>query len=442
METSRGVAFEGSIVDITGRRAIEDELWSRATQQEAAATIDQIALESDDIDTVLDEITALVGSVLGTDGVVLLHRTSSGDFNVTGATGDLNLVPEVVSGIADRAHMTTAPIVLRSEPEVRFASPQLADMGVQSCAAVMVPGVEANFGTLVLVARDQRLFSTDDINFLLSVANVLAAAIDRAAAKERLEDLLRSKDAFVASVSHELRTPLTVVTGMAHELNERWMTLSDVELGEFTSMLVDQSRDMADLIEDLLVAARSNIGNVAVRTERVSLEHEITNVLAGFSDIGSSTISVDTKSGKVIADPIRVRQILRNLVSNALRYGGRNIEVVTSAEPGTLVVEVIDDGPGIALEDHERIFIAYERAHHTAGQPGSVGLGLTVSRTLAELMGGSLTYRFNDRSVFRLELPSAIDESSNGGTPDGVLSTELDPRTRNIGVGRYGVDVG
>lgn len=442
IETSLGVAYEGAMVDITGRRSIEDELWSRATQQEAAATIGQIALDSDDIATVLDEITQLVSKVLGTEGVVLLQRSSDGQFEVKGTTGDLKLTPDVVSGIADRAHMTTAPIVLRSESEVRFASPLLADLGAQSCAAVMVPGAEADFGTLVLVAREQRIFSADDINFLLSVANVLAAAIDRAAARKRLEDLLKSKDAFVASVSHELRTPLTVVTGMAHELNERWMNLTDEELGEFTSMLVDQSRDMSDLIEDLLVAARSNIGNVAVRTESVSLEHEIESVLAGFTDTGSSSITVDTRPGRVIADSIRVRQILRNLISNALRYGGHRIEIVTSAEPGALAVEVIDDGTGIDVDDHERIFVAYERAHHTEGQPGSVGLGLTVSRTLAELMGGSLTYRFDERSIFRLELPSAVDNSTDDRTLDGVLGTEIGANTRTVGAGRYGVDVG
>jgi PAS domain S-box-containing protein len=442
IETSQGVAYEGAMVDITGRRAIEDELWSRAAQQEAAATIGQMALDSDDIAAVLDEITLLVSDVLGTEGVVLLQRLPDAKFDVTGTTGDFHLTPDVVSGIADRAHMTTTPIVLRSEAEVRLASPLLADMGVQSCAAVMVPGVESDFGTLVLVSRDQRVFSADDVNFLLSVTNVLAAAIDRAAAQERLEDLLRSKDAFVASVSHELRTPLTVVTGMAHELNERWMNLTDEELGEFTSMLVDQSREMSDLIEDLLVAARSNIGNVAVRTERVSIEHEIESVLAGFTDTGLAPIVVDTKPGKVMADSIRVRQILRNLITNALRYGGQRIEIVTSVEPGVLVVEVIDDGTGIANEDHERIFVAYERAHHTEGQPGSVGLGLTVSRTLAELMGGSLTYRFDGRSVFRLELPSAVDDSTNGRNLDAIPSTEIDARTRTIGAGRYGVDVG
>ncbi|MFV1969967.1 MAG: ATP-binding protein [Acidimicrobiia bacterium] len=442
IDTGNGVVYEGAMVDITHRRAIEDELWARAAQQEAAATIGQIALDSDDIVSVLGDITELVSHVLGTEGVVLLQRLAGGAFGLTGADTGLDLSPDAVSAVADRAHMTAAPVVLRTAAEVRFAAPDLADHGIESCAAVMIPGVDTDFGTLIAVATGERLFTADDINFLLSVANVLAAAIDRSAAQTRLQDLLKSKDAFVASVSHELRTPLTVVTGMAHELGERWMHLSDDELGEFTSMLVEQSRDMSDLIDDLLVAARSNIGNVTVRRVPVSLEREIESVLAGFTDTGESSIVVHTAPGNVTADPIRVRQILRNLITNALRYGGSNIEIVTTRGPGILAVEVIDDGAGILPEDHDRIFVAYERAHQSRGQPGSVGLGLTVSRTLAELMGGSLTYRSDDLSVFRLELPSLATDSVEAMSTSDARGDAMMQGIETVGARRLGVDVG
>jgi signal transduction histidine kinase len=101
-------------------------------------------------------------------------------------------------------------------------------------------------------------------------------------------------------------------------------------------------------------------------------------------------------------------------------------------------VEVIDDGAGIAAEDHERIFVAYERAHHTEGQPGSVGLGLTVSRTLAELMDGSLTYHFDGRSIFRLELPVAADDQQTKES----MAQDIALSMRTVGSGRIGVDVG
>jgi len=438
INTDDGVVFEGAMIDITARRAIEDELWSRVAQQEAAATIGQMALESEHIRDAVAEITDIVDRVLGTDGVVLVHTGSVERVHLTEGARSLDLSADAVAAIADRSRMTAAPVVLASEAEVHAVSPTAAESGLQSCVAVLVPGVEADFGALIAVSRSERLFAADDVTFLLAVANVLAAAIDRSDARIRLEELLRSKDAFVASVSHELRTPLTVVTGMAHELNERWMTLSDRELGEFTAMLVEQSGEMSDLIDDLLVAARSNIGNVVVRREDVDLQHEIESVVAGFTDVSPSSIEVRAHSGLATADPIRVRQVLRNLISNALRYGGPNIEILTFVELGTFVVEVQDNGEGIPVRDHERIFLPYERAHDTEGLPGSVGLGLSVSRTLAELMGGSLTYRFDGRSAFRLELPRVADKDTPYPPPT-VHDSLIGLGT--VGSRRIGVDV-
>ncbi|MDJ0791819.1 MAG: PAS domain-containing sensor histidine kinase [Acidimicrobiia bacterium] len=441
IDTDIGPVYEGAMVDVTGRRNIEDELWSRAMQQEAAASIGQLALEADDINGVMRTVAETVARVLRTDGAAILQRSEQGNFVIVGQSSGLDLEAADLADLADRAHMTAAPVVLRSGEEMKGTAPALVDLDVASAVAVMIPGTQIEFGTLSALSYRDRAFTSDDLNFLHSVANVLAAAVDRAAANERLEELLRSKDSFVASVSHELRTPLTVVTGMAHELQERWRGLSDEEMDEFTQLLVEQSMDMADLIEDLLVAARSNIGNVAVRNEPVDLEEQVRNVLVGFANTGDKTITSSLEPGFADADPIRVRQIIRNLITNALRYGGPNIEVVMSSTAGARVVEVVDDGAGIPVADRERIFVAYERAHHTEGQPGSVGLGLTVSRTLAELMGGSLTYRFDGKSHFMLELSRDLEEEANQASKQ-PADTPAASGLPVVGLSRRGVDVG
>lgn len=439
IETDIGLVYEGAMIDVTARRNIEDELWARALQQEAAASIGQLALEAEDIGSVMRSVTETVARVLRTDGAAVLQRGPAGTFALVGQSLELDLEASAIADIADRAHMTAAPVVLRSTEEVAFNSPTLAARGVQSAVAMMIPG-EMNFGTLAVVSKRQRVFTSDDLNFLHAVANVLAAAADRALANARLEELLRSKDSFVASVSHELRTPLTVVTGMAHELQERWHELSPEDMAEFTEMLVEQSGDMSDLIEDLLVAARSNIGNVAVRNEPVDLDEQVASVLAGFQAQGSAAITARLEPAIVDADPIRVRQIIRNLITNATRYGGPSIEVVMKSTAGARIVEVIDDGPGIPEPDRERIFEPYERAHDTVGQPGSVGLGLSVSRTLAELMGGSLTYRFDGKSVFTLELARAAERETKRSRATSPEPTPTGAPT--VGLSRIGVDVG
>ncbi len=440
ISTESGPVYEGAMIDVTGRRGVEDELWSRAVQQEAVASIGQVALEADVITDVMESVTETVSAVLRTDGALILERAAEGGFEMYGSGRLAEVVADDVAAIADRAHMTAASVVLRNDAEVRFAAPKLAERGFESAVAVMIPGSEIDFGTLVVLSSDERVFTVDDLNFLQSVANVLAAAVDRASARSRLEDLLRSKDAFVASVSHELRTPLTVVAGMAHELNDRWKEFSDDEMAEFINLLVEQSNDMSDLIDDLLIAARADIGNVIVRSEAVELDVQVRTVIAGIAVPPGTTITCSVEPGVVDADSVSVRQILRNLLTNAVRYGGPNIEARMSSSLGAIAVEIVDDGDGIPQADRERIFEAYERAHDTPGQPGSVGIGLTVSRALAELMGGSLTYRYSGGSVFTLELPREMNVSL------GESGTRID-RGKPIGLSnavrssRIGVDV-
>jgi signal transduction histidine kinase len=222
--------------------------------------------------------------------------------------------------------------------------------------------------------------------------------------RDRLEDLLCSKDEFLATVSHELRTPLTSVVGLAHELDERWGDFSGAEIAEFTSLLVSQSADITNIVDDLLVAASADQGDITLHRSVVDLHREIKGIVCEPLDVRLD----DPQTGTlfVVADPLRLRQIVRNLVSNALRYGGGTVRVVTASDGATASVEVRDDGPPLSNGERDRIFDAYYRAGRVEGRPGSVGLGLTVSRRLARLMGGDLVYNHDgSEAAFTLTLP-------------------------------------
>ena len=224
---------------------------------------------------------------------------------------------------------------------------------------------------------------------------------------EELERLVRAKDEFVASVSHELRTPLAVVSGLASELRSSFDSFSREELTELIDLVADQSWEVASLVEDLLVAARADIGKVSVVTETVDVTAQVQTVVAAVPE-GQRVQLEMWEPIWVQADPVRLRQIIRNLVTNALRYGGRQVRVAASVSGPRTLVAVSDDGPGIPEDRREAIFLPYERAHDLSGQPSSVGLGLTVSRKLARLMGGELTYSYRPgESCFLLELVSA-----------------------------------
>ncbi len=225
--------------------------------------------------------------------------------------------------------------------------------------------------------------------------------------EERLARLVEAKDRFVASVAHELRTPLTAVVGFARALADSENDLSPAELTELHGLVVSHAEEMTHLIEDLLVSGRSDLSEVRVHIERIDLGEVAREATFGLPGVAVG-LETPGKPVHAMADPVRVRQIVRNLITNASRYGGDDIRVVVCAVGESVAVEVSDDGPRLSQQESERIFEPYERISSEFAQPGSIGLGLTVSRSLAHLLGGQLVLeRVGERNVFRLTLPQA-----------------------------------
>ena len=244
----------------------------------------------------------------------------------------------------------------------------------------------------------------DELQMLRTTADMIASFWHRLESSSRLQDLMKSKDEFVASISHELRTPLTAIVGLAQSLADPTNSLATKESTEFIQIIAEQSAEMSAIVQDLLVVARSDIGQVTIRPVDVDLRVEVDASIRGLRSDRRGDFQITGAAG-ASADPVRVRQIIRNLLANATRYGGPHIKVHIEEGDHRSFVVVSDDGPGIPVEDQERIFQPYERAHERHGQPASVGLGLTVSRQLARLMSGDLYYKHHEGwSIFTLEL--------------------------------------
>lgn len=228
-------------------------------------------------------------------------------------------------------------------------------------------------------------------------------------AQNQLEDLIRSKDRFLASVAHELRTPLTAVVGFAQELKDELGVYQEGDKEEFRELIAHHSAELSNIIEDLLVWARGDIGEVRVSPEKVDLGEGVKRTLDGIHNID---LEVSEPDGRVVAyaDPTRLRQIVRNLITNAMRYGGDDVGVEVRVHEAEAVVEVSDNGPRLTEADMDRIFEPYTRSEVVTVAPGSIGLGLTVSRSLARLQGGDLVcLRVDDRNVFRVSLPQVTE---------------------------------
>jgi signal transduction histidine kinase len=309
--------------------------------------------------------------------------------------------------------------------------------GVGSVKDAMVTPIrtESRIVGIMLVGgpvSEMTVFDETDLRSFATIARQLAVSLERGRLedslnevtelKERLEESIRSKDQFIASVSHELRTPLTGIVGLAEALKSDRQLFSDAELDEFMALITEQGAELGNIIEDLLVAARADIGTLSVKPATLDIGDQLRTILSLHSSKSSGRLSVSVRGDRAeaIFDPLRFRQIVRNLVTNALRYGGDHIWAEVEVRGQNVMAAIVDDGPGVPAGSEHAIFEAYGRGSNSIATPSSVGLGLAVSRQLAELMHGRLDYRRVDGlSRFELTLPLASVRLDS-------LHTELD----------------
>lgn len=225
------------------------------------------------------------------------------------------------------------------------------------------------------------------------------------------DDLVRLKDRLIASVAHEMRTPLSSIVGFAELLREA-ANFGPEEHQEMVEMVARESADLTSIVEDLMVAAKSNLGRLEVSRVSVDLKAQAAQAIESIDLTEGRSINLSDELVRCVGDPARVRQIIRNLVSNAIKYGGPEISIEASMSGVTGSLAVRDNGSEIREDLRERIFEAYQRGDQ-ASSGNSLGLGLHISRSLARHMGGDLTYRHQDGwNIFELTLP-LVDTSSH-----------------------------
>ncbi|CAN5871252.1 hypothetical protein BH23ACT4_BH23ACT4_13530 [soil metagenome] len=247
-------------------------------------------------------------------------------------------------------------------------------------------------------------WSRIEVEGLMRAAEMVGAYWEREAAREGLMELAKAKDRFIAAVSHELRTPLSAVVGFAGALANGVEAYSTEELTEMASVIYSQSIELTHLVDDLLTSERAASGNLTIQATDIALFDECVDI-ASITGLDLA-VSVIGEQVKAHADSLRTRQILRNLLTNAARYGGDAVEVEVAEANGSALVSVRDNGAGVRHIDVEQIFEPYYRTQGEGSAPDSVGLGLAVARQLARLMGGDLEYRrSNQWTVFELSLP-------------------------------------
>jgi len=249
-------------------------------------------------------------------------------------------------------------------------------------------------------------------------------------AKEELERASKFKDQFLSTMSHELRTPLNAVLGFSDLLTEeRYGTLNDRQR-RYLNHIRNGGRHLLKLINDILDLSKIEAGRLQLAIETVRLDTsfgEAIDTLNPLASQKSQTLVRHPAPGlSVRADSTRLKQILINLLANAVKFTpeGGKIELAARRQGESVRIEVRDSGPGIAPEEQKRIFEAFYRIIQKGKTAEGTGLGLAITQRLVELHGGTLGIEsqlgVGTCFYFTLPIAQSVEARDEGGPPKAV----------------------
>lgn len=232
-------------------------------------------------------------------------------------------------------------------------------------------------------------------NFASVLLTVGGVALVMWRVKGWLGRLDANRSQMLGTVSHELKNSLTGMIGMTELVSTEQVAPEEVrELVELAHM---QAVEASEIVDDLLTSTSLERAALSVQMAPVDLNEETLTTARRFAGEGVLiTLHLADDLSAAVGDSLRVRQVLRNLLSNAVRYGGSNVSISTFGEGPWLRIVVSDDGDGVPPEDEKTIFLPYRRSMATRRAAMSVGLGLWISHQLALAMGGDLQYQRTD----------------------------------------------
>lgn len=267
----------------------------------------------------------------------------------------------------------------------------LRSMAIRSYLAVPLLAGERVLGVLVLVGSTRHL-GNDDLALSLRFAGIAAAAIHNARLYEQLGNALGSRDRVLGVVAHDLRNPLSTIAMGADLLLET--ALPEAVRHRQIDIIRRSAERMNRLIEDLLDVARIEHGSLTLELSYRHPEAIVEDVVEANSALAASRelileANIDS-AAPVLVDYGRLVQVLSNLIGNSLKFtpAGGSIRVGVEKVVGAVRFFVADDGPGIPLEDLERLFSPFWQGHRNVGQ--GAGLGLSIARGIVEAHGGRI----------------------------------------------------
>jgi signal transduction histidine kinase/DNA-binding response OmpR family regulator len=443
--------------------AHKEALTRRLGQLEALSAIGESVSSSLDLDEVLTTIVTHAVALAGADGGSILELDPEGQQlgvrNTWGAAPGPELLEGARVGLDDTVvgRAATERRTLQVPDLTEATSDPYLDLlrSARWRSVVVVPMLrrERVVGSLVIWRRTPGSVDDDTCELLETFASQSSLALTNAQLYRRLERqseelavASRHKSEFLASMSHELRTPLNAVIGFSEVLLERMFGEVNERQAEYLGHIHASGKHLLELLNDILDLSKVEAGHMLIEPAAVdvralvdatvSLVHEraLRRGLTLVTEVGADVPLVH-------ADELRTRQVVLNLLTNAVKFTPEGGTVTVRAEPAgtTVEVSVADDGPGISAADQERIFDSFQQGERVMGAQEGTGLGLTLSRRIVELHGGRLWVEseLGRGSTFRFTLPVHEDaRRAWGPAPEGggptVLLVEDDQRSSEL----------
>jgi signal transduction histidine kinase/ActR/RegA family two-component response regulator len=442
----KNVALLGALESRTAELATKvDELESLREVGDAVSSIL-------DLDEVLQTVVTHAVQITGTDGGSILEYVEEEDaFSVRAACGTSAALLHALRGLriergstlVGRAALQRSPLVVGDldavplDPHLRV----LHEHGWRSVLAVPMLRRERVVGVLVIRRKVPGDFGPETVRMLETFAAQSALAIlnarlfrDLDRSRAELEVASRHKSEFLASMSHELRTPLNAVIGFSEVLLDQLFGEVNERQAEYLRDINNSGRHLLELLNEILDLSKVEAGKMELDPQPFEvapvLEYSLGLVRQRAADHGITLeLLLADDIGSVHADELRFKQVVVNLLTNAVKFtpdGGR-VTMAAHRVGEELQVTVTDTGIGVPQQDRERIFESFQQGGRGAPKEEGTGLGLTLSRRLVELFGG------------RMWLESEVGVGSTFGfaVPVGSASTPRASRPgRGAGAGR------
>ena len=395
------------------------ELQESVEQLKALGVVGQAVSSTLDLETVLETIVARAVDLSATDcGVIYeydevaqeFHLRASHRMEVEAVEALRTARIKLGEGAMGRAHFTRAPVQIpdtfdegeRSASRVR---PLLNRLGYRSLLTVPLLREQQILGGLTVWRRQVGEFDPEVVNLLQTFATQSALAIHNARLFREIGDKNREieaanqhKSEFLANVSHELRTPLNAIIGFSEVLLEKYFGELNDKQNEYVDDILSSGRHLLSLINDILDLSKVEAGRMELEVTTFHLPDAIDNALLLVRERASRhgiklDQVIDERLGDYTGDERKIKQILVNLLTNAVKFTPEGGQVKVEARLGdsAVILSVVDTGIGIAKEDQEAIFEEFRQASGSyAHKREGTGLGLTLTKRFVEMHGGKI----------------------------------------------------